>query len=55
MDCPRRLEPFTHRDVEFDKLITTRCKLERINETYAATHRGDNLRGVIVHDTGSRA
>jgi Zn-dependent alcohol dehydrogenase len=46
---------YKHGDLELDELIRTRRKLERINEGHVVTHRGDNLRAVIVHDTGSSA
>jgi S-(hydroxymethyl)glutathione dehydrogenase/alcohol dehydrogenase len=49
-DFPRTLELYRHGDLKLDELVTERYTLEDINEGYAAMHRGDNLRGVIIHD-----
>ncbi len=51
VDFPRTLELYKHGDLKLDELVTSRYRLEDINEGYAAMHRGDNLRGVIIHDT----
>ena len=36
--------------LKLDELITTRYKLEDINQGYADMHAGKNIRGVIVYD-----
>jgi S-(hydroxymethyl)glutathione dehydrogenase/alcohol dehydrogenase len=49
-DFPRTLELYKTGHLKLDELVTRRYTLEEINEGYAAMHRGDNLRGVIIHD-----
>jgi S-(hydroxymethyl)glutathione dehydrogenase/alcohol dehydrogenase len=47
-DFPRTLQLYKNGALRLDELITSRYELDEINEGYAAMHRGENLRGVIV-------
>ena len=49
-DFPRLLNLYKSGVLRLEELITKRYSLHDINEGYAAMHRGDNLRGVIVYD-----
>jgi S-(hydroxymethyl)glutathione dehydrogenase/alcohol dehydrogenase len=49
-DFPRTLRLYRNGKLKLDELITARYRLDEINEGYAAMHRGENLRGVIVYD-----
>jgi S-(hydroxymethyl)glutathione dehydrogenase/alcohol dehydrogenase len=49
-DFPRTLGLYKQGRLKLDEVVTARYALEDINEGFAAMHRGDNLRGVIIHD-----
>jgi S-(hydroxymethyl)glutathione dehydrogenase/alcohol dehydrogenase len=49
-DFPRTLQLYKNGSLKLEELITRRYPIEDINEGYAAMHRGDNLRGVLVYD-----
>ena len=36
--------------LRLDELVTTRYRLDQINEGYADLHAGRNIRGIIVHE-----
>jgi S-(hydroxymethyl)glutathione dehydrogenase/alcohol dehydrogenase len=49
-DFPRTLQLYKNRALKLDELVTQRYSLDDINEGYAAMHRGDNLRGILVYE-----
>ena len=49
-DIPMLLDLYRRGQLRLDELITTRYRLEQINEGFADMHAGKNLRGVIVFD-----
>jgi Zn-dependent alcohol dehydrogenase len=48
-DFPRILDLYKSGKLHLDELVTKRYPLDEINECYAAMHRGDNLRWMIVY------
>ena len=40
---------YTSAKLRLDELITTRYKLDDINQGYADMHAGKNIRGVVVY------
>jgi NDMA-dependent alcohol dehydrogenase len=46
-DIPRLLEVYKKGGLKLDELVTSRYKLEDINEGYHDLHEGKNLRGII--------
>ena len=49
-DIPRLVELYRSGDLKLDELITTRYRLEEINQGYQDLWDGKNVRGVIVHE-----
>jgi S-(hydroxymethyl)glutathione dehydrogenase/alcohol dehydrogenase len=49
-DMLKMLRLYQEGKLKLDELITTRYKLEDINQGYEDMHAGKNLRGVIIHD-----
>jgi NDMA-dependent alcohol dehydrogenase len=49
-DIPLMLQLYQAGRLNLDDLITTRYKLEEINQGYADMHAGKNIRGVIIYD-----
>ena len=50
-DIPRLLALHEEGKLMLDELITTRYRLDDINEGYADMVAGKNIRGLVVHDT----
>lgn len=50
-DVPKLLSLYRDGQLKLDELITTRYKLDDINAGYQAMRDGENIRGVIVHDS----
>ena len=48
-DIPWMLQMYTSAKLRLDELITTRYKLDDINQGYADMHAGKNIRGVVVY------
>jgi S-(hydroxymethyl)glutathione dehydrogenase/alcohol dehydrogenase len=48
-DIPRLLELYRTGDLKLDELITTRYRLEQVNQGYDDLLAGKNVRGLIVH------
>ena len=48
-DIPWMLQMYQTGQLKLDELITTRYKLEDINQGYADMHAGKNIRGIIVY------
>ena len=49
-DIPLVLDLYRAGKLKLDELITTRYRLEDINQGYADMHAGLNIRGLVVHD-----
>ena len=49
-DIPWMLRMYQSGQLRLDELITTRYRLEDINQGYADMHAGKNIRGVIIYD-----
>lgn len=49
-DIPRTLDLYRAGKIKLDELITTRYKLEDVNQGYEDMMAGRNIRGVIIHD-----
>jgi S-(hydroxymethyl)glutathione dehydrogenase/alcohol dehydrogenase len=49
-DILRMLRLYQEGKLKLDELITTRYKLDDINQAYEDMHAGKNLRGVIIYD-----
>jgi S-(hydroxymethyl)glutathione dehydrogenase/alcohol dehydrogenase len=49
-DIPWMLRMYQSGQLRLDELITTRYRLEDINQGYADMHAGKNMRGVIIYD-----
>jgi S-(hydroxymethyl)glutathione dehydrogenase/alcohol dehydrogenase len=49
-DIPWMLRMYQSGQLKLDELITTRYKLDDINQGYADMHAGKNMRGVIIYD-----
>jgi S-(hydroxymethyl)glutathione dehydrogenase/alcohol dehydrogenase len=49
-DIPWMLRMYQSGQLKLDELITTRYKLEDINQGYADMHAGKNMRGVIIYN-----
>jgi S-(hydroxymethyl)glutathione dehydrogenase/alcohol dehydrogenase len=49
-DIPWMLRLYQSGQLKLDELITTRYKLEDINQGYADMHAGKNMRGVIIYN-----
>jgi Zn-dependent alcohol dehydrogenase len=49
-DMLKMLRLYQEGKLKLDELITTRYKLEDINQGYEDMHAGKNIRGVIIHD-----
>jgi alcohol dehydrogenase (nicotinoprotein) len=49
-DIPRLLELYRAGKIKLDELITTRYKLEEVNQGYEDMAAGRNIRGVIIHE-----
>ncbi len=49
-DMLKMLRLYQEGKVKLDELITTRYKLDDINQGYEDLHAGKNLRGVIIYD-----
>jgi Zn-dependent alcohol dehydrogenase len=47
-DIPWMLRMYQEGSLRLDELVTSKYRLEEINEGYADMHAGTNLRGVIV-------
>ena len=50
-EIPRMLDLYRAGKLKLDELITTRYRLDEINQGYRDLLDGRNIRGVIVHDT----
>jgi S-(hydroxymethyl)glutathione dehydrogenase/alcohol dehydrogenase len=49
-DIPRILDLYRDGKIKLDELITTRYKLEEVNQGYEDMMAGRNIRGVIIHE-----
>jgi alcohol dehydrogenase (nicotinoprotein) len=49
-DIPRVLDLYRAGKIKLDELITTRYKLEEVNQGYEDMLAGRNIRGVIIHE-----
>ncbi|MBD0860478.1 NDMA-dependent alcohol dehydrogenase [Gordonia sp. zg691] len=49
-DIPMLLDLYMRGDLKLDELVTTRYKLEDINQAVADLREGKNIRGLIVYD-----
>lgn len=49
-DIPRMLDLYRAGHVKLDELITTRYRLEEINQGYQDLFDGKNIRGVVLHE-----
>jgi S-(hydroxymethyl)glutathione dehydrogenase/alcohol dehydrogenase len=49
-DVPKLLGLYRSGDLKLDELITTRYRLDEVNDGYRDMNAGKNIRGVIVHD-----
>jgi NDMA-dependent alcohol dehydrogenase len=49
-DMLKMLRLYQEGKLKLDELVTTRYKLDDINQGYEDMHAGKNLRGVIIHD-----
>ena len=46
----KMLRLYQEGNLKLDELITTRYKLDDINQGYEDMHAGKNIRGVIIHN-----
>ena len=46
----KMLRLYQEGNLKLDELITTRYKLDDINQGYEDMHEGKNIRGVIIYD-----
>jgi NDMA-dependent alcohol dehydrogenase len=53
VDIPALLSMYRSGILKLDELVTNRYTLETINDGYKAMHAGENIRGVVVHDSVS--
>jgi NDMA-dependent alcohol dehydrogenase len=49
-EIPLMLEMYRRGDIKLDELITSRYRLDEVNQGYEDMRSGRNIRGVIVHD-----
>jgi alcohol dehydrogenase (nicotinoprotein) len=49
-DIPRLLDLYRAGKIKLDELVTTRYKLEEVNQGYEDMMAGRNIRGVIIHE-----
>jgi S-(hydroxymethyl)glutathione dehydrogenase/alcohol dehydrogenase len=49
-DIPKLLDLYRSGDLKLDELITSRYKLDEINEGYRDLLDGKNIRGVVIHE-----
>jgi alcohol dehydrogenase (nicotinoprotein) len=49
-DIPLMLDLYRAGKLKLDELITTRYRLEDVNQGYADMHAGRNIRGLVVHE-----
>jgi S-(hydroxymethyl)glutathione dehydrogenase/alcohol dehydrogenase len=49
-DVPRLLRLYRAGDLKLDELITSRYRLDEVNQGYEDMLNGKNIRGVIVHE-----
>ena len=49
-DIPRMLDLYRQGRLKLDELITSRYRLEQINDGYADMRAGRNIRGIITYE-----
>jgi alcohol dehydrogenase (nicotinoprotein) len=49
-EIPRMLELYRSGDLKLDELVTTRYRLDEVNQGYQDMFSGRNIRGVLVHE-----
>lgn len=50
-DIPMLLDLYRKGDLKLAELITKQYRLDEVNQGYEDLLRGDNIRGIIVHET----
>jgi alcohol dehydrogenase (nicotinoprotein) len=49
-DIPMLLGLYRSGDLKLDELITSRYRLDEVNQAYQDLEAGKNIRGVIIHE-----
>jgi S-(hydroxymethyl)glutathione dehydrogenase/alcohol dehydrogenase len=49
-EIPRMLDPYRDGRLKLDELVTTRYRLDEVNQGYQDLRDGKNIRGLIVHE-----
>ena len=54
-EIPRMLELYRAGRLKLDELVTTRYRLEEVNQGYRDMLDGRNIRGLLIHGTATQA